>query len=75
MGVLGDLLKKENKKMASPYAVIHNKVKDRFKVASYQLLPEKEFPEVLKFLAQWHTQVNPSLDLPEVFSIQQERLF
>jgi len=74
VGVLGDLLKKENKKMASPYAVIHNKVKDKFKVASYQLLPEKEFPEVLKFLAQWHTQVNPGLDLPEVFSVQQERL-
>ena len=74
VGALGDLLKVENKKLASPYAVIHNKVKEQFEVASYQLIPEKEFPKVLDFLAKWHTRVNPSLALPEVFTVRQNRL-
>ncbi len=38
------------------------------------MLSQKEFPDVLKFLVQWHIQVNLGEDSLEVFFVQQERL-
>jgi hypothetical protein len=74
VNALGDLLKERSPKKASPYAVIHNSIKQEFKVGSYQLIPEKRFPEVMAFLANWWKREAPDLKLPEVFTVRQDRL-
>ena len=72
---LGNLLKEQKSKMASPYAVIHNEVKKKFHVGSYQLIPEKEFPAVLEFLAAWWKREAPlGKQLPDIFTTNQTRL-
>ena len=74
VSILGDMLKTSKTKMASPYAVIHNEVKKKFRVGSYQLIPEKEFPQVLDFLAKWWKRETPGRALPEIFTVNQNRL-
>jgi hypothetical protein len=74
VSVLGDLLKASKTKMASPYAIIHNEVKKKFRVGSYQLIPEKEFPQVLEFLAKWWTREAPERAVPQIFTVNQNRL-
>jgi hypothetical protein len=73
VSALGDLLKTTNKKMASPYAVIHNEVKKQFKVASYQLIPESDFEKVMLFLGTWWAKETPARP-PQVFIVRQNRL-
>ena len=75
VGTLGDLLKEKKPQKASPYAVIHNQVKNAFDVPSYQLIPEKKFPEVMDFLAAWWRREAPEQGVPEIFKIRQDRLF
>lgn len=74
VAALGDLLKERKSKMASPYAVIHNAVKRELNVASYQLIPEKQFSEVMEFLAKWWKREAPDIPPPEIFSVRQDRL-
>ncbi len=74
VSTLGDLLKERKPKKASSYAVIHNTVKQEFKVGSYQLIPEKQFPDVLTFLANWWKREAPDLELPQIFTVRQDRL-
>ena len=61
-------------KKAIPYAVIHNEVKRQFDVPSYQLIPEKEFDQVLEFLAKWWQREAPERPVPQVFLARQDRL-
>ena len=74
VNTLGDLLKQRKPQKAAPYAVIHNAVKTEFKCASYQLIPEGQFPYVMSFLADWWIREAPDLKLPEVFKVRQDRL-
>lgn len=74
VGVLGDLLKEKKAQKASPYAVIHNEVKKKFKVPSYQLIPQKEFGEVMDFLAKWWQREAPERPVPQIFTTRQVRL-
>ena len=74
VSTLGDLLKETSPKKASPYAIIHNEVKRQFGVPSYQLIPEKEFGQVLEFLAKWWQREAPERPVPQVFLARQDRL-
>ena len=75
VGTLGDLLKELKPAKASPYAVIHNQVKNAFDVPSYQLIPEKRFGEVMDFLASWWRREAPERGVPQIFQVRQDRLF
>ncbi len=73
VGLLGDLMKKTKPKLASPYAVIHNDVKNFFHVPSYQLIPSPEFDKVMEYLAkQWEHEA-PERPVPEIFRSRQDR--
>jgi len=75
VGVLGDMLKEQKTKMASPYAVIHARVKTEFKVPSYQMIPANKFPAVLKYLVDWWKRdAPPGTKVPEIFTAHQDKL-
>jgi hypothetical protein len=74
VGLLGDMLKERKSKMASPYAVVHAAVKREFMVPSYQLIAENQFSAVMEFLSAWWKREAPDVELPQIFSVRQERL-
>ncbi len=66
VAILGEELKK---KKAGNQAIVHNEVKRQFRAPSYQLIPEKDFPDVVKFLTNWYERiVPPGTPLPFAFS-------
>jgi hypothetical protein len=60
--------------MASPYAVIHNSIKQEFGVPSYQLIPENKFSDVMNYLAKWWKREAAEMELPQIFTVRQDRL-
>ena len=74
VGILGDMLKERKSKMASPYAVIHNSIKQEFGVPSYQLIPENQFSDVMNYLAKWWKREAAGMELPQIFTVRQDRL-
>lgn len=74
VAILGTMLKNKG---TGNYATVHAEVKRQFQVPSYQLIPEKEFPKLVSFLARWFERLTPpGTPLPEVFSRpEQRRLF
>lgn len=73
VAILGDLL---NKKGSGNHATVHAEVKTQFKVPVYQVIPEKEFPRLVNFLARWYERLTPpGTPLPTVFTkLEQRRL-
>ena len=65
------------KKGKGNYATVHAEVKKQFKVPSYQLIPEKDFPKLVNYLTRWYERLTPpGTPLPEVFTQpEQRRLF
>ena len=63
---MGSLLKKGG---SGTHATVHAEVKRQFNVPSYQLIPEKDFAAVVKFLTGWYQQSTPpGTPLPGPFS-------
>lgn len=54
--ILASILKRRGK---GNQATIHAEVKRTFNVPSYQLIPAKEFPRVVDFLANWQRRLTP----------------
>ncbi len=73
VAILGDLLKKKG---SGNHATVHAEVKNQFKVPVYQVIPEKEFPRLVNFLARWYERLTPpGTPLPTVFTkLEQRRL-
>jgi len=68
VGILGELLDKKGKGRGG-YAKVHAEVKKVFQVPAYSLIPEARFPDVVKFLSQWHQRLmRPGTPLPEAFT-------
>lgn len=66
VAILGSLLKKKG---AGTHATVHAEVKRQFDVPSYQLIPEKDFAAVAKFLTGWYQRLTPpGTPLPGPFS-------
>ena len=66
VAILGSLLKKKG---AGTHATVHAEVKRQFNVPSYQLIPEKDFAAVAKFLTGWYQRLTPpGTPLPGPFS-------
>ena len=74
VAILGSMLQKKGK---GNYATVHAEVKKQFKVPSYQLIPEKDFPKLVNYLTRWYERLTPpGTPLPEVFTQpEQRRLF
>ena len=74
VAILGAMLQKKGK---GNYATVHAEVKKQFKVPSYQLIPEKDFPKLVNYLTRWYERLTPpGTPLPEVFTQpEQRRLF
>ena len=71
VNVLASILKRRGK---GNHATVHAEVKRTFDVPSYQLIPEKEFPRVVEFLAGWHKRLTPpGTPLPDVFTQPDQR--
>lgn len=74
VNVIASMLSRQGK---GNQGTVHAEVKRTFNVPSYQLIPESEFPEVVKFLASWYRRLTPAgTPLPDVFNKpDQRRLF
>ena len=74
VAILGAMLQKKGK---GNYATVHAEVKKQFKVPSYQLIPEKDFPKLVNYLTRWYERLTPpGTPLPEIFTQpEQRRLF
>ena len=74
VAILGSMLQKKGK---GNYATVHAEVKKQFKVPSYQLIPEKDFPKLVNYLTRWYERLTPpGTPLPEIFTQpEQRRLF
>lgn len=74
VAILGAMLQKKGK---GNYATVHAEVKNQFKVPSYQLIPEKDFPKLVNYLTRWYERLTPpGTPLPEAFTRpEQRRLF
>lgn len=71
VAILGDLLKKKG---SGNHATVHAEVKNQFKVPVYQVIPEKEFPRLVNFLARWYERLTPpGTPLPAVFTKLEQR--
>ena len=56
VAILGSMLQKKGK---GNYATVHAEVKKQFKVPSYQLIPEKDFPKLVNYLTRWYERLTP----------------
>lgn len=74
VAILGAMLQKKGK---GNYATVHAEVKKQFKVPSYHLIPEKDFPKLVNYLTRWYERLTPpGTPLPEAFTQpEQRRLF
>jgi hypothetical protein len=73
VNILGTILKNKGK---GTFATVHAEVKQQFKVAAYQLIPEKDFPKLVNYLTRWFERLTPpGTPLPEAFTrANQKRL-
>jgi len=70
VNILGEVLKK---KKAGNQAIVHNEIKRQFRVPSYQLIGESDFPAVVKFLTGWFEKVSPpGTRLPFAFTREEQ---
>jgi hypothetical protein len=74
VAILGAMLQKKGK---GNYVTVHAEIKKQFKVPSYQLIPEKDFPKLVNYLTRWYERLTPpGTPLPAVFTQpEQRRLF
>ncbi len=71
VAILGAILKKKG---IGTYATVHAEVKQQFQVPAYQLIPEKDFPQLIHFLTRWYERLTPpGTPLPDVFTRPQQR--
>ena len=71
VAILGAILKKKG---TGTHATVHAEVKRQFQVPAYQLIPEKEFPQLVNFLTQWYERLTPpGTPVPDVFIQPQQR--
>lgn len=71
VAILGAMLQKKGK---GNYATVHAEVKKQFKVPSYQLIPEKDFPRLINFLTRWYERLTPpGTPLPGAFTQPEQR--
>jgi hypothetical protein len=71
VNVLASILKQRGK---GNQATVHAEVKRTFDVASYQLIPQEEFPRVVDFLIGWYRRLTPpGTPLPDVFTQPDQR--
>lgn len=71
VAILGAMLQKKGK---GNYATVHAEVKKQFKVPSYQLIPEKDFPRLISFLTRWYERLTPpGTPLPGAFTQPEQR--
>src|SRR5271157_2951622 len=62
------------KEKPKAFALIHAAVRNKYNVSSYYLLKDKDFPEILEFLASWWRKLAPGKSVPEIFQVQQPKM-
>ncbi len=72
--ILASLLNDLWKKRRNPCPIIHIEIKNHLQVPSYFMIPEKEFPQVLEFLADWWRRAAPDRPVPQIYSARQDRV-
>lgn len=71
VAILGAILKKKG---TGTHATVHAEVKRQFQVPAYQLIPEKEFPQLVNYLTRWYERLTPpGTPVPDVFTRPQQR--
>ena len=65
VAIVAHLLKQKRR---GTHATVHNEIKQRFQVPSYQLIPESEFENVRRYLRGWYVRMAaPGTPVPAVF--------
>lgn len=65
VGILAHLLRKRKK---GNEATVHAEIKHQFQVPAYQLIPEKEYDNVKRFMRDWYRRLaGPETAIPSIF--------